>query len=53
MGPGVGPGVGTVRFEVAAASSLPGQGYDLITFFDSLHDLGDPLGALSPGPAGA
>ena len=47
VGPGVGPGVGTVRFEVAAASSLPGQGYDLITFFDSLHDLGDPLGALT------
>jgi SAM-dependent methyltransferase len=46
-GPGVGPGVGTVRFEVAAASSLPGQGYDLITFFDSLHDIGDPLGALT------
>ena len=44
---GAGPGVGTVRFEVAAASGLPGQGYDLITFFDSLHDIGDPLGALS------
>jgi len=57
-GPGTGPGVGTVRFEVAAASGLPGQGYDLITFFDSLHDIGDPLGALSRarqalGPDGA
>jgi SAM-dependent methyltransferase len=57
-GPGAGPGVGSVRFEVAAASSLPGQGYDLITFFDSLHDIGDPLGALrrarqALGPDGA
>jgi SAM-dependent methyltransferase len=55
---GAGPGVGTVRFEVAAASGLPGQGYDLITFFDSLHDIGDALGALrrarqALGPDGA
>jgi SAM-dependent methyltransferase len=35
-----------VRFEVAAATDLPGAGYSLITFFDSLHDLGDPVGAL-------
>ena len=51
-------GPGNVRFEVAAASALPGQGYDLITFFDSLHDIGDPLAALARarqalGPAGA
>ena len=51
-------GVGNVLFEVAAASGLPGQGYDLITFFDSLHDIGDPLGALTRarqalGPDGA
>jgi SAM-dependent methyltransferase len=51
-------GIGNVRFEVADASGLPGQGYDLITFFDSLHDIGDPLGALTRarqalGPAGA
>ena len=51
-------GVGNVRFEVAAASGLPGEGYDLITFFDSLHDIGDPLGALTRarqalGPDGA
>jgi SAM-dependent methyltransferase len=51
-------GAGHVRFEVAAASSLPGQGYNLITFFDSLHDIGDPLGALrrarqALGPDGA
>jgi len=41
-------GVGTsVRFEVATAKDYPGSGYDLITFFDSLHDLGDPVGALT------
>ena len=39
-------GVGNVRFEVAAATELPGADYDLITFFDSLHDIGDPAGAL-------
>ena len=34
---------------MAAAIDLPdapGGGYDLITYFDSLHDLGDPRGAL-------
>jgi SAM-dependent methyltransferase len=36
-----------VRFELAAATDLPGSGYALITFFDSLHDLGDPIGALA------
>jgi SAM-dependent methyltransferase len=36
-----------LRFEVAAATDLPGSGYALITFFDSLHDLGDPVGALA------
>jgi SAM-dependent methyltransferase len=34
-----------VRFEVAAAKEFPGQGYDLVTFFDCLHDMGDPVGA--------
>ncbi|GAA2893136.1 class I SAM-dependent methyltransferase [Nonomuraea rubra] len=31
-----------VTFEVAAADDFPGGGYGLITFFDCLHDLGDP-----------
>jgi SAM-dependent methyltransferase len=35
-----------VRFEVGAATDLPGGGYDLVTFVDSVHDLGDPVGAL-------
>jgi 2-polyprenyl-3-methyl-5-hydroxy-6-metoxy-1,4-benzoquinol methylase len=34
-----------LSFEVAPASSFPGGGYDLITVFDSLHDMGDPVGA--------
>ena len=36
---------GTVRFEVAPAKDYPGTGYDLVTFFDCLHDMGDPAGA--------
>ncbi|MBV8983026.1 MAG: SAM-dependent methyltransferase, partial [Acidimicrobiia bacterium] len=34
-----------VTFEVAPAQSYPGTGYDLVTFFDCLHDMGDPDGA--------
>jgi 2-polyprenyl-3-methyl-5-hydroxy-6-metoxy-1,4-benzoquinol methylase len=36
---------GWVRFEVAMAKEYPGTGYDFVTFFDCLHDLGDPAGA--------
>lgn len=35
-----------VTYEVAPATSFPGHGYDLIAFFDCLHDMGDPVGAL-------
>jgi ubiquinone/menaquinone biosynthesis C-methylase UbiE len=34
-----------VRFEVAPASSYTGIRYDLVTMFDCLHDMGDPVGA--------
>ena len=34
-----------VRFEVASAQDFPGSGYDLVTMFDCLHDMGDPAGA--------
>ena len=34
-----------VRFEVATAQSFPGSGYDFITCFDCIHDMGDPVGA--------
>jgi SAM-dependent methyltransferase len=36
---------GRVIFEPAASKSFPGNGYDLVTFFDCLHDMGDPAGA--------
>jgi 2-polyprenyl-3-methyl-5-hydroxy-6-metoxy-1,4-benzoquinol methylase len=31
-----------VRFEVAKAKEYSGGDYDLVTFFDCLHDMGDP-----------
>ncbi|HEX5414006.1 MAG TPA: class I SAM-dependent methyltransferase [Terriglobia bacterium] len=35
-----------ITFEVANAKSYPANGgYDLVTFFDCLHDMGDPVGA--------
>jgi 2-polyprenyl-3-methyl-5-hydroxy-6-metoxy-1,4-benzoquinol methylase len=34
-----------VSFEVARAQDYPGRDYDLVTFFDCLHDMGDPIGA--------
>ena len=33
------------RFEVADSRRYPGVGYDLVAFFDCLHDMGDPVGA--------
>jgi SAM-dependent methyltransferase len=39
-------GVGErARFEVAPAKAFGGRDYDLVTFFDCLHDMGDPVGA--------
>jgi 2-polyprenyl-3-methyl-5-hydroxy-6-metoxy-1,4-benzoquinol methylase len=35
-----------VSFDVATAQDFPGNGYDLVTFFDCLHDMGDPGRAL-------
>jgi SAM-dependent methyltransferase len=40
-----GAGVANASFEVAAAQSFSGEGYDLVTMFDCLHDMGDPVGA--------
>jgi SAM-dependent methyltransferase len=34
-----------VRFETKDAWSYPGVGFDLICFFDCLHDMGNPIGA--------
>lgn len=33
------------RFETAPSTSYPGRDYDLVTMFDCLHDMGDPVGA--------
>jgi SAM-dependent methyltransferase len=32
-------------FAIAPADGHPGEGYDLVTMFDCLHDMGDPVGA--------
>lgn len=37
--------LGNIGFELARADSYPGRGYDLICFFDCLHDMGDPVAA--------
>lgn len=34
-----------VSFTEASAKNFPGNDYDLICFFDCLHDMGDPVGA--------
>jgi SAM-dependent methyltransferase len=34
-----------VTFAVASAKDFPGNDYDLVAFFDCLHDMGDPTGA--------
>ncbi|SEA87277.1 MULTISPECIES: class I SAM-dependent methyltransferase [unclassified Mycobacterium] len=39
-------GVPNARFEVADATSYADNGFDLIAFFDCLHDMGDPVGAM-------
>lgn len=36
---------GHLHFEVANAKTYPGNDYDLVTVFDCLHDMGDPVGA--------
>src|SRR6476469_13992 len=33
------------RFEIAPAAAYSGTEYDLVTMFDCLHDMGDPVGA--------
>jgi 2-polyprenyl-3-methyl-5-hydroxy-6-metoxy-1,4-benzoquinol methylase len=33
------------RFAVGTAKDIPDDGFDLVTFFDCLHDMGDPAGA--------
>ncbi len=40
-------GVTNAKFEVATAKDFHGAAYDFVTFFDCLHDMGDPVGAAS------
>jgi len=35
-----------VTFDVHSGKTYPANGYDLVCFFDCLHDMGDPVGAL-------
>jgi SAM-dependent methyltransferase len=35
-----------VRFDVQSAKTYPAGNYDLVCFFDCLHDMGDPVGAM-------
>ncbi|HEX8036873.1 MAG TPA: class I SAM-dependent methyltransferase [Ktedonobacterales bacterium] len=35
-----------VTFEVASGTDYPGTGYDLVTYFDCLHDMGDPADSI-------
>ncbi|MBY3193755.1 class I SAM-dependent methyltransferase [Rhizobium laguerreae] len=39
-------GMSNVRFETARAQDFEGAGFDLVTIFDALHDMGDPVGAV-------
>ena len=38
-------GANNAAFEVATAKDFNGAKYDLVAFFDCLHDMGDPIGA--------
>ncbi len=38
-------GLDNISFKVSTAKDFPGNEYDLIAFFDCLHDMGDPVGA--------
>jgi Methyltransferase domain len=44
-------GAGNPRFEVARVKDFPAMDLDLVTCFDVLHDLGDPVGAATPSTA--
>ncbi len=38
-------GLKNITFEVAGSTDYPGNDYDLVTFFDCFHDMGNPAGA--------
>ena len=39
-------GATNTAFSVETAKTFPAENYDLVCFFDCLHDMGDPVGAL-------
>lgn len=39
-------GIDNVRFVTGRAQDFAGDGFDLVTIFDALHDMGDPVGAV-------
>lgn len=38
-------GLANVQFQTARAQDFQGSGFDFVTMFDALHDMGDPVGA--------
>ena len=40
-------GLSNITFEVASAKHFPGTDYDLVAYFDCLHDMGDPVGGVA------
>jgi SAM-dependent methyltransferase len=38
-------GLKNITFEVAGSTNYPGEDYDLVTFFDCFHDMGNPSAA--------
>jgi SAM-dependent methyltransferase len=38
-------GLKNITFEVAGSTDYPGDDYDLVSFFDCFHDMGNPAGA--------
>lgn len=38
-------GLKNISFEVAGSTDFPGDDYDMVTFFDCFHDMGNPSGA--------
>ncbi len=40
-------GLPNVKFETVTARKAPGEEYDLVAFFDCLHDMGDPVAAMT------
>ena len=41
----IGAGRANLKFTTGRAQEFAGDGFDLITIFDALHDMGDPVGA--------